>query len=150
MIGFSSLLAQTPIIVDFRKIIADGPNQFNNLNKGFMEEDAAGGIKYYYSNLTDSPISQSYIQQNEKQTPMYVLDYNVTTMDSMMLGLFTNMVGQYMAEMNAMINSGMYKASEYDDGGRSVTEIKNLNDDLVVQYVSDLDRHTIFFFTTAN
>ncbi len=147
MVGSLSLLAQTPIIADFRKIIADAPSQFNNLQKELTEENTEKGYKFYSTTLEDSPISDAYIQRRDNELPLYVLDYKVSSMNTMMLGLFTNMASQYIAELNEMVKSGNYTGEDYNtDDGRSVTEIKNLNNDIVVQYVSSDTNHTIFFY----
>lgn len=138
--------SQSPIITEFRKIIADAPAQFNNLKGDLFQEN--GGNKFYHSNMEDSPIATSYIQQPPNQElPMYIIDYNVSKMDSQMIGLFSMMVNQYLDELNEMVKSGQYKGTDYTTSdGRSVTELKNMNNDLVVQYVSDATFHNLYFF----
>ena len=58
-----------------------------------------------------------------------------------------NMVNQYLDELNAMVQSGQYTGKDYtDSNGNGVTELKNLNNDIVVQYVSNDTHHYLYFF----
>ena len=138
--------SQSPIVKDFRKIIADAPSQFNNLQADLFQEN--GGNKFYHSTMEKSPIASAYIQVPPNQElPMYIIDYNVSKMSSQMIGMFTLMVNQYLDELNEMVKSGQYQGTDYTTAdGRSVTELKNMNNDLVVQYVSDATYHNLYFF----
>lgn len=137
--------SQSPIIQDFRKIIADGPSQFNNLQGDLFQEN--DGIKFYHSTIESSPISTVYIQVRGEELPLYVMDFKVEEISTQMLGLFMNMVEQYIAELNDMVKSGLYTGEDYTtEDGRGVTELRNLNNDIVVQYVSSDTNHDIYFF----
>lgn len=145
LMAFSTMFAQSPIIEDFRKIIADGPSQFSNLQSDLFQEN--DGFKFYHSTIESSPISTVYIQVKEQELPLYVMDFKVEEISTQMLGLFMNMVEQYIAELNDMVKSGLYTGEDYTtDDGKGVTELRNLNNDIVVQYVSSDTNHDIYFF----
>lgn len=137
--------SQTPIIQDFRKIIAEAPSHFNTLQTDLFQEN--DGYKFYHSSIEASPISTVYIQTSEEEVPIYVIDFNVEAMSAQMIGLFMNMVEQYIDEINEMVKSGQYTGEDFNtEDGRSITEIRNLNNDIVVQYLSNSTNHSIYFF----
>ncbi len=137
--------SQSPIIQDFRKIIEDGPSQFNNLQSDMFQEN--DGYKFYHSTIEPSSISTVYIQRKDQESPLYVMDFNVEEMSIEMIGLFMNMVTQYIGEINEMVKTGNYTGEDYTtEDGRAVTELRNLNNDLVVQYISGETNHSLYFF----
>lgn len=72
--------AQTPIIKDFRSIIADRPNEFNNLQKALLNDNAAAGFKEYSSTIQDLSFNRNLIIKGNRGA-QYLLIYNLETMN---------------------------------------------------------------------
>jgi hypothetical protein len=142
--------AQSPIIVDFRAIVKEIPNNFKTLQKDLNREDVENNYKIYTTTLEDSPICNSFVFDSPSDGTYLILSYKVADLDVMMLRIFNTMVPQYMNEINDMVKTGKYKGQDFEENGASVTEITDLNGKVILQYRSDTKEHRIMFYASSN
>ena len=135
--------AQSQIINDFRKIVAERTTAFKNLQGELLQDNVEKGVKIYSTSIGNSVICKAFITQSNTFGGTFLLVYNIEEMDAMKLTIFNNMASQYITELNDMVKTGNYKGRDYNEGSDSVTEIKDLNDNVVVKYVSNDTQHMI-------
>lgn len=142
--------AQSPIIQEFRNILADAPNKFESFKVDKLSENTEKNYQYYSSNIKELPFSTTRIvsKPNNEQS-IYLIKYNVKNLDGMMLNIFTNISTQYMTEINDMVKSGKYTGRDLKDGTDGVTEILDLNGKHIVDYISNADDHYIYVYSTV-
>ncbi len=138
--------AQSPLINEFRTIVAERATGFKNLQKELLQENVEKQVKIYNSSIGQSSICRALITNSQQEGATFLLIYNVETMDGMMIKLFTNMAQQYVTELNDMVKSGQYKGRDYNDGADSITEVTDLDGKVVAQYVSNSADHMILVF----
>jgi hypothetical protein len=138
--------SQSPIIEDFRNIISKNNTNFSSFKKDFIDENKDKGIKIYTTNLDLSPICGGIVIDEKDQNSKLVLNYELNRMDDMMFKIFTTMVPQYINEMNDMIKTGKYTGSESTVDGLSITTIKDVKGNKIVEYSSDQFEHRIIFY----
>lgn len=137
------ITAQSQIINDFRKIVAERTTGFKNLQTDLLQDNVEKGVKIYSPSIGNSVICKAFITQSNTFGGTFLLVYNIEEMDAMKLTIFNNMAAQYITELNDMVKTGNYKGRDYNEGSDSVTEIKDLNDNVVVKYVSNDTQHMI-------
>jgi hypothetical protein len=115
------MVAQSEVILQFRQVINDIPNQFDNLKKDLLQDNAEKSSKLYSSKIEDMPISKTLISVTPKDGHVYLVTFNVERMDAMMLRLFTSISQQYITEVNEMVKSGNYTGRDYESNGESIT-----------------------------
>lgn len=145
-IAFQNLSAQSPIIKEFREIVKDIPNQFNTIQKELLQDNTEKNYKIYSSTIEDSAISRAMISKSLADGAVYVIRFDVQSLDGMMLKMFTIISGQYITELNDMVASGNYTGKDYQNNGETTTEIKDLQGNVVVQYISNSTEHLIMVF----
>ncbi len=143
LFNISTASAQSPIIKDLREVIAQRSTSFTNLQKELVQDNTEKGVKAYMGSLGQSSICNAYVTQSATQGSMYVYLFNLENMDVMQTKIFTEMAQQYITELNDMVKTGNYKGRDYREGDSLVTEITDLNDNVVVQYVSSPVDHMI-------
>jgi hypothetical protein len=141
-----SALAQTPVIKDFRTIVKDIPNQFDNLKKELLQDNTEKNYKIYSSTIADLPISKTLITITQTDGPVYIITFKTETMDAMMLRLFTMIAQQYMKEINEMVATGNYKGRDYKSNGEDITELTDNNGVKVLEYISSPKEHLLLFY----
>lgn len=140
--------AQSDAILQFRQVMQDIPNQFDNLKKDLLQDNTEKNFKLYSSKIEDLPISRTVISVSPKVGHVYMVTFNVEKMDSMMLRVFTVLSQQYIAEINEMVKSGNYKGSDYTNNGESITELTDAKGELVFEYISSSKEHVLVFYGT--
>ena len=138
--------AQSDAILNFRQVVNDIPNQFDNLKKDLLQDNTEKNFKLYSSKIEDMPIGKTLISVSQKEGPIYLTTFNVEKMDSMMLRIFTTISQQYITEINEMVKSGNYKGRDYNSNGESITELTNNKDELIFQYISSSKEHVLIFY----
>ena len=146
MLSVCSVFAQDMVIKSLRSIIDDAPSQFNNLQKDFLEEKSKNGYTYYSSNADQSFLSESYIRRKENEQPMYIVIYKVPNTDPTSFRVFKEIYQAYMNEMEEMAKSGNYVVRDATEYEQHAIQLTNLNNDEVLQYLSDKDEFKIFVF----
>jgi len=146
LLSLGNMAAQSPAIQEFRQIVAARQSQFKNLQGDLLQDSPDKGLQIYASTIGESPISRSLITQHTVEGATYLINYNVEAMDAMKLRLFTMLVEQYMAELNAMVASGNYKGRDYESNGETITELTDMEDNLVAQYISSSTNHLLMVF----
>ena len=147
-IAFQNLSAQSPIINQFREIIKDAPNQFNTIQKDLLQDNTEKNYKIYSSTIEDTAISKAVISKSLSDGAVYVIRFDVQSLDGMMLKMFTIISGQYITELNDMVKSGNYTGKDYQNNGETTTELKDLQGNVVVQYISNNTEHLVMVFGT--
>ena len=137
---------QSPIIEDFRNIIKNIPANFDVLKKEMTEENKDKNYKLFTTTLADLPICDNFIFESPVEGTFLVLSYKVKNMDVMMMKIFNTMVPQYMNEINEMIKTGNYKGEDFEENGKSITEVTDLNGKIILQYRSNSEEHRIMFY----
>jgi hypothetical protein len=145
-ISFQTLSAQSPIIKQFREIIKDAPNQFNTIQKELLQDNKEKNYKIYSSTIEDTAISKAMISKSLADGAVYVIRFDVESLDGMMLKMFTIISGQYITELNEMVASGNYTGKDYQNNGETTTELKDLQGNVVVQYISNSTEHLVMVF----
>jgi hypothetical protein len=138
--------AQSLAIKEFRQIIAARDSQFKPLQKTLLREIPEDGMQIYASTIEDSPISKALIVQTKDKVGTYMISYNVDNMEIETMGLFMQLVEQYVLELNAMAKTGNYKGRDYNDNGDSITELTDMDGNVVAQYVSNKSNHLIMVY----
>ena len=138
--------AQSPIIKQFREVIKDAPNHFSAFQNELLVDNTEKRSKVYNSKVEDNAISQNFIVKTEGKTSTYIVKFDVTKIDDMMMKLFLIIAQQYITELNDMVKSGAYTGKDYREGEDNVTEIKDLNGKTVVKYVSDSKEHYVIVY----
>lgn len=147
-ISVQTISAQSPIIKQFREIIKDAPNQFANFQKDLIKDTPEKNNKLYSSTVEDTPISRNLISKTIEEGSVYIIQFDVQSLDGMMLKMFTIISGQYIAELNEMVKSGNYTGKDYNENGESTTQLKDLQGNTVVQYISNEKEHLVLIFGT--
>lgn len=142
----ASALAQTPIIKDFRTVVNDIPNQFDNLKKDLLQDNKEENYKIYSSTIEDLAISRTLITITQSDGPVYIITFKTETMDTMMLRLFTMIAQQYIKEINDMVATGNYKGRDYKSNGEDITELTDNNGVKVLEYISGPKEHLLLFY----
>jgi len=135
--------AQSPIIKDLREVISQRNSSFKTLQKELVQDNTEKGIKAYMGSVGGSSICNAFVTQSNGQGSMYIFLFSLENMDIMQTKIFTDMAQQYINELNNMVKTGNYKGRDYRDGESLVTEITDLNGNIVVQYVSNAADHMI-------
>jgi hypothetical protein len=141
-----TISAQSPIIKQFREIIKDAPNQFNTIQKELLQDNKEKNYKIYSSTIEDTAISKAMISKSLADGAVYVIRFDVQNLDGMMLKMFTIISGQYITELNEMVSSGNYTGKDYNENGESTTELKDLQGNTIVQYISNEKEHLVLIF----
>jgi hypothetical protein len=144
----TTISAQSPVIKQFREIIKDAPNQFNTIQKELLQDNKEKNYKIYSSTIDDTAISKSVISKSLADGAVYVIRFDVQNLDGMMLKMFTIISGQYITELNEMVASGNYTGKDYNENGESTTQLKDLQGNTVVQYISNSSEHLVVIFGT--
>ncbi len=142
--------AQSPIIVEFRDIVKNIPTNFQSIKKDLIEENKENNYKLFGTKLDDNPICDKFIYEPAGQPSVVILSFKVKNMADMMFKIFNTMVPQYLTEMNDMVKSGKYKGRDFQKDGKGVTEITDLNNNVVLQYQSDAEEHRLMFYGVKN
>jgi hypothetical protein len=148
LVAITTISAQSPVIKQFREIIKDAPNQFNTIQKELLQDNKEKNYKIYSSTIEDTAISKSVISKSLTDGAVYVIRFDVQSLDGMMLKMFTIISGQYITELNEMVASGNYTGKDYNENGESTTEIKDLQGNTVAQYISNSTEHLVVVFGT--
>lgn len=148
LVTFTTISAQSPIIKQFREIIKDAPNQFNTIQKELLQDNKEKNYQVYSSTIEDTAISKAVISKSLADGAVYVIRFDVQSLDGMMLKMFTIISGQYITELNEMVSSGNYTGKDYQNNGETTTEIKDLQGNTVVQYISNVNEHLVLIFGT--
>ena len=146
LLPFCSVFAQSRTITDMREIIADGPSQFNNLQKDLLEEKTKNGYTFYSTKINHSYLSESYIRRNNNEPAEYIIKYKIDKTNPGSFAFLKETFDDYMKELENMGNSGNYRAQQKTESGIRAIQISNLNNDVVVQYESSMEEHVIYFF----
>lgn len=146
VISFQNVSAQSPIIKEFREIVKDIPNQFTAIQKDLLQDNTEKNYKIYSSSIVDSAISKAIISKSLADGAVYVIRFDVQSLDGMMLKMFTIISGQYITELNDMVKSGNYTGKDYQNNGETTTELKDLQGNVVVQYISNSTEHLVMVF----
>lgn len=140
------IMAQSDVILQFRQVVKEIPNQFDNLKKDLLQDNTEKNYKLYSSKIEDMPISKTLISVSPKDGHIYLITFNIEQMDSMMLRIFTSISKQYINELNEMVKSGNYKGRDYNSNGEDITELTNTKGELVLQYISSSKEHVLIFY----
>lgn len=146
--SLQTISAQSPIIKQFREIIKDAPNQFNTIQKELLQDNKEKNYQVYSSTIEDTAISKAVISKSLADGAVYVIRFDVQSLDGMMLKMFTIISGQYITELNEMVASGNYTGKDYQNNGESTTQLKDLQGNTVVQYISNEKEHLVVVFGT--
>lgn len=141
--NFAKISAQSPIINDFRKIVAERTTAFKNLQGELLQDNVEKGVKIYSTTIGNSVICKAFITHSNTLGGTFIMVFNVQEMDVMKLKIFTNMAQQYIAELNDMVKTGNYKGRDYNEESNTITEITDLSGNVVVKYVSNDKEHMI-------
>lgn len=144
--AFTKGTAQSPIIKQFRDIVKDAPNQFTNFQKDLLNDNPEKHNKLYTSTIEDTAISKNFISQTEGKNGVYIIRFDVTNLDGMMLNMFLAISKQYIDELNEMEKSGTYTGRDYQDSGENITELKDLKGNLAVEYISNEKEHLVIIY----
>jgi hypothetical protein len=137
--------AQTPIIKDFRTIIADRPNEFKNLQKELLKDNVAGGFKEYSSTIPDLSFNRNLII-NGTRGAQYLVIFNLDAMNEETKNFFGLVSKQYFAEIADMEKSGKYVVLHYkSDAGILISEVKDLAGEKILEYRIKPNEHLILF-----
>jgi hypothetical protein len=140
--------AQSPAVLDFREFIKAIPTNFKTLEKEYLKE--SDGYKVYSSTKEDLFFSTNLITRHPTDGTAYLLRYNIKDLDAGILKMFMMIAQQYMDEINAMVKTGNYTGRDFKDGESDVTELKDLEGNLIMQYISDKETHMLAFFGKKN
>lgn len=137
--------AQTPIIKDFRAIIADRPNDFQNLQKELLKDNVAGGFKEYSSTIQDLSFNRNLII-NGTRGAQYLMIFNLDTMNEETKNFFGLVSKQYFNEIDEMVKSGKYTVRNYtSNSGILITEVKDLAGEKILEYRIKTNEHLVLF-----
>lgn len=137
--------AQTPIIKDFRSIIADRPNEFKNLQKELLKDNVEGGFKEYSSTIKDLSFNRNLII-NGNRGAQYLVIFNLDAMNQETKNFFGLVSKQYFAEIDEMAKSGQYSVRNYtSNSGILITEVNNLAGERILEYRIKPNEHLVLF-----
>lgn len=137
--------AQTPIIKDFRSIIADRPNEFKNLQKELLKDNVEGGFKEYSSTIKDLSFNRNLIM-NGNRGAQYLVIFNLDAMNQETKNFFGLVSKQYFAEIDEMAKSGQYTVRNYtSNSGILITEVNNLAGERILEYRIKPNEHLVLF-----
>lgn len=142
----TATFAQSDAILNFRQVVKEIPNQFDNLKKDLLQDNTEKNYKLYSSKIEDMPISKTVISISPKDGHVYIVTFNVEQMDRMMFQIFSSISQQYINELNEMVKSGNYKGRDYNSNGENITELTDAKDQLVLQYISSGKEHLLIFY----
>ena len=144
-----SATAQSPVIKEFRALLQSAKTNFKDDIGEKIEEDTANNLAYYKTKKADfSVISSFIIHQLTNDGNTYVINYNVKDADANTLVLIMHIVDLYIDELNAMIKTGNYTGRDYNtDDGMSVSEIKDLNGNHILNYKSNKEVQRIVIYS---
>lgn len=141
----STIFAQTSIINDFRAIIADRSNEFENLQKALTNDNTAAGFKQYSSTIEDLSFNKNIII-NGNRGAQYILVYNLLPMSTDIKQFFDQISKQYFEEIDAMAKTGKYVVRDYkSDDGTLITEVKNDTGEKILEYRIKTNEHLLLF-----
>ena len=146
LLSIATMFAQSDAILQFRQVVNDIPNQFDNLKKDLLQDNTEKNYKLYSSKIDDMPISKTLISVSQKDGHVYIVTFNVENMDTMMLRIFTMISQQYINEINEMVKTGNYVGKDYNSNGEDITELTDKNGNLAFQYISSPKEHLLIFY----
>jgi hypothetical protein len=137
--------AQTPVIKDFRAIIADRPNEFVNLHKELTSDNTAAGFKQYSSTIADLGFNKNIII-NGNRGAQYIQVYNLLAMSTDIRQFYEAISKQYFAEIDAMAKTGQFTVEDYKaNDGTLITAVKNSAGEKILEYRLKPNEHTLLF-----
>jgi hypothetical protein len=141
----TTIFAQTPIIKDFRAIIADRSNEFVNLQKALTLDNSAAGFKQYSSKIEDLGFNKNIII-NGNRGAQYLVVYDLLAMSKDIKQFFDQISIQYFTEIDAMSKTGNYVVQDYKaNDGTLITELKNAAGDKILEYRIKSNEHLLLF-----
>ena len=146
LVSTLSISAQSDAVLQFRQIVNDIPNHFDNLKKDLLEDNAEKKIKLFSSKIEDMPISKNFISVSETNGHIYLMSFNVENMLGMKLKLFNIIMQDYLKEINDMVKTGNYTGRDFNSNGEDYTELTDKNGNVTLQYISNPKEHLILFF----
>ncbi len=141
----ASALAQTPMIKDFRAIIADRPNEFVNLHKALTSDNTAAGFKQYSSKIEDLSFNKNIIINGNKGA-QYIQVYNLLAMSTDIRQFYEAISKQYFDEIDAMVKTGQYTVEHYKaNDGTLISAVKNIAGEKILEYRLKPNEHMVLF-----
>jgi hypothetical protein len=145
LIFSASAFAQTPMIKDFRAIIADRPNEFVNLHKALTMDNTAAGFKQYSSTIADLSFNKNIII-NGNRGAQYIQVYNILAMSTDIKQFYDEISKQYFAEIDAMAKTGKYVVRDYKaNDGTLITELTSDAGEKILEYRIKPNEHMLLF-----
>lgn len=137
--------AQTPVIKDFRAIIADRPNEFVNLHKELTTDNAGAGFKQYSSTIADLGFNKNIII-NGNRGAQYLVVFNILAMSTDIKQFYDQISKQYFAEIDAMAKTGQFTVEDYKaNDGTLITAVKNTASEKILEYRIKPNEHMLLF-----
>ena len=138
-------LAQTPMIEDFRAIIADRPNDFINLQKALVTDNAAAGFKQYSSKIEDLSFNKNIVI-NGNRGAQYIQVYNLLAMSTDIKQFYDAISKQYFDEIAAMCKTGKFVERNYKaNDGTLITEVSSDTGEKILEYRLKPNEHMVLF-----
>jgi hypothetical protein len=150
---FAPLHAQeaAPIIRELRALLQIAPTGFESYRGALIEHDSATKTSYFQSKHTpEASTAQHFMFENAAtKNRFYMIRYDLGNMDAMHLKIMNLMASKYMDELNTMVQSGSFTGRDYqNEDGANVTEIKDKNGAIVLEYQSDPKQQVIVAYST--
>lgn len=141
----ANVWAQTPIIKDFRTIVADRPNEFVNLQKELKIDNVAAGFKEYSSKIENLSFNRNLII-NGTRGAQYLVIFNLDAMNQQTKDFFALVSKQYFDEIDAMAKTGKYVVRDYKaNDGTLITEVKSDLGEKILEYRIKPNEHLLLF-----
>ncbi len=140
-----------PVVKELRTILEGAPVGFPSFKGELLQKDESSGAAFYKSSHTPelSIASHILVENPADKLSFYMIRYTIKDMDAMTLRLMMIIAQQYMDEMNAMVKTGKYVGRDYKmDNGMDVTEIKDKEGRMIVDYRSDADNQMVIVYST--
>ena len=140
-----------PVVKELRAIMEESPTGFASYKGELLQKDESSGAAFYNSSHTPevSIAGHVLVENPADKLSFYMIRYNTKDMDAMTLRLMMIMAQQYLDEMNAMVKSGKYVGRDYKmDNGMDVTEIKDKEGRMILDYRSDSDNQMLIVYST--
>lgn len=140
-----------PVVKELRAIMEESPTGFASYKGELLQKDESSSAAFYNSSHTPevSIAGHVLVENPADKLSFYMIRYNTKDMDAMTLRLMMIMAQQYLDEMNAMVKSGKYVGRDYKmDNGMDVTEIKDKEGRMILDYRSDSDNQMLIVYST--
>lgn len=144
-----AIQAQTaaPVIKDLKMLIQSAQDNFKDQLGEKVETDTVNKMIFYKTKM-ETAAAQTFIlhlESNEKN--IYVIKYNMKTLDVNLLKMLSIIVNLYVDELNNMVKSGNYTGRDYTDtDGMSITEINDNAGNHILDYSSNSETQNIYVF----